>query len=174
MQRIVLAISLAAAASPAAAEIKSSGPGSFEVETRAVVAAIPAETYAMLGRVGEWWDSSHTYSGDAANMTIALKAGGCFCEAIPEGGGTIEHMRVIYAQPGATVRLEGGLGPLQAEAVAGRLTWSLKAVPGGTEITQNYVVGGYVRGGADRLAPIVDQVLSQQLAGLQKRLATGR
>lgn len=103
MVRIGL-LALALTASPAWGEVKSSGPGSFEIENRAIVAATPAETWAALGRIGEWWESSHTYSGDAANLTLDLKAGGCFCEAVPADGGTIEHMRVIHARPGATLR----------------------------------------------------------------------
>jgi hypothetical protein len=104
-------------------------------------------------------------------MSLELEAGGCFCETIPADGGTIEHARVIQARPGETLRLQGGLGPLQAEAAIGVLTWSLKAAPGGTEVVQTYVAGGYVRGGADTLAPIVDRVMAEQLAGLQRRLA---
>ena len=164
---LILSVCVAA---PAVAEVKSATPSGFDIESKAVVSADPAETYAALARVGEWWNSEHTYSGDAANMTLEAKAGGCFCEAIPEGGGTIEHGRVIYARPGQALRVQGGLGPLQSEAVVGTLTWSLKPVDGGTEVTQSYVVGGYVRGGADKFAPIVDQVLGQQLAGLVRHL----
>ena len=169
--RIIALLVTAAFGTPALAEVKSVTPAGFEVESKAVVAATPAETYAMLGRVGEWWNSSHTYSGDAANMGLELRAGGCFCERIPADGGTIEHGRIVYARPGDTLRVQGGLGPLQAEAALGTLTWALKAAPGGAEVTQTYVVGGYIRGGADKLAPIVDQVLAEQLAGLQRRLA---
>ena len=167
-----LCFALAAAFPGAAqAEVKSATPVGFEVESKAIVAATPAETYAMLGRIGEWWSSSHTYSGDAANMSLELKAGGCFCERIPADGGTIEHGRIVYARPGQTLRLQGGLGPLLAEAAVGTLTWQLEPVGGGTEITQTYVAGGYIRGGADKLAPIADQVMSEQLNGLEKRLA---
>ncbi len=69
------------------------------------------------------------------------------------------------------MRISGALGPLQAQAVTGTLTWTLKAVPTGTELTQSYVVGGYVSGGADKYAKVVDQVMSQQLAGLTRSLA---
>ncbi len=44
--------------------------------------------------------------------------GGCFCELIPDGAGEIEHMRVIYTRPGVTLRLQGGLGPLQEVGVS--------------------------------------------------------
>lgn len=171
MSRCAVALAALIAAAPAAAEVKSAEAGGFEVEAKAVVAATPAQVYAMLGRIGEWWNKQHTYSGDAANMSLKLKVGGCFCERIPKGNGNIEHGRVIYTRPGVTLRLQGGLGPLQELGVAGVLTWSLKPVQGGTEIVQTYRVGGYVKGGADKLAPIVDMVMAEQLAGLQRRLA---
>lgn len=172
MKKLVL-FAAALAASPAAAEVKSATPDGFEVESRVTVPASPAEAYAALGRIGEWWNPAHTYSGKATNLRLDLKAGGCFCETT-EGGGTIEHLRVVYAQPGIMLRLQGGLGPLQAEGVAGTLTWTLKPVAGGTEIVQSYVVGGYVRGGAEKLASPVDQVMREQLERYRSRLAGGR
>lgn len=154
-----------------AAEVKSATAAGFELETKVLVKATPEDAYTMLDRVGEWWDPDHSYLGSAANLTLRPQAGACFCERLPGGRGSIEHMRVIHARPGKVLRLQGGLGPLQGEAVAGTLTWSLAAVAGSTEITQNYIVGGYVRGGAERLAPLVDGVLVAQLRRLQARLA---
>lgn len=169
MRHLVL-IAAAAAASPAAAEVKSAAPAGFAVESRAVVAAAPAEAYAQIVRIDEWWDAAHSYSGNAANLSLQARPGGCFCERLADGGG-VEHMRVVSARPGVELRLQGGLGPLQAEAVTGSLSWSLKPAGGGTEIVQRYVVGGYVEGGADRIAPAVDQVLAGQLLRLQQKLA---
>jgi uncharacterized protein YndB with AHSA1/START domain len=172
MKPILSAFALlaAAAASPAMAEVKSATPAGFAVEAKVVVPASPAQAYAALARIGAWWDSAHTYSGDAANMTLDPKVGGCFCETIPKGKGAIEHGRIIYAHPGELLRLQGGLGPLQAEAALGVLTWTLKPVQGGTEITQTYVVGGYMRSGGETLAPLVDQVLARQLDRLRAYL----
>ena len=162
-------LALGALGSAGRAEVKSSAPGSFEVQSAVAVRASPAETYAMLGRIQEWWDPAHSYSGKAANLRLALRAGDCFCERLDDGG-SVEHMRVVQARPASMLRLKGGLGPLQGEAVSGTLTWSLKAVPGGTQVTQSYVVGGFVRTGGEKLAPAVDQVLGMQLRRLQKRL----
>lgn len=126
MKPILSAFALlaAAAASPAMAEVKSATPAGFAVEAKVVVPASPAQAYAALARIGAWWDSAHSYSGDAANMTLDPKVGGCFCETIPKGNGAVEHGRIIYAQPGETLRLQSALGPLQAEAALGVLTWS--------------------------------------------------
>jgi hypothetical protein len=81
--------------------------------------------------------------------------------------GSIQHARIVAALPSKQLRLTGALGPLQAEAVTGTFTWDLKPVDGGTEVTQSYVVGGYVRAGASALAPAVDQVLGEQLTRLK-------
>ncbi|HEY0112862.1 MAG TPA: ATPase [Allosphingosinicella sp.] len=173
--RILFFAAALTASSAALGEVKSSGPGGFRIEAKQVVSATPAETWAMLGRIGEWWSKDHTYSGNAANLSLELRAGGCFCERLPaEKGkslGGVAHGRVLTAMPGSMLVLDAPLGPLQSEAAVGRLTWSLRAVAGGTEVTQSFVAGGYFDGKAEKLAPLVDQVLSQQLHGLKRRLA---
>jgi hypothetical protein len=88
----------------------------------------------------------------------------------PKEKGSVEHGRVIFARPAEMLRLRAALGPLQAEAVSATLTWSLKGVEGGTEITQDYVVSGMIRGGMGAFAPAVDAVLSEQLEGLARRI----
>ena len=102
---------LAALASPAAAEVIRSGEGSFVVEQRAEVAAPPARLWATLIEPARWWTPAHSFSGDAANLTIEPRAGGCFCERLP-GGGSVEHARVIHAGPGFLLRRLCGVGLL--------------------------------------------------------------
>jgi uncharacterized protein YndB with AHSA1/START domain len=160
-----LAALLTLLAVPAQAEVVSATPQGFEVNTQATVAATPEAVWAMLGRIDRWWSPDHSYSGKAANLSLKPEAGGCFCEAL-DGGGRVEHLRVVYAAPGKMLRLQGELGPLQGEGAAGSLTWMLKKVPAGTEITQTYVVGGYIRMGAEKLAPMVDGVMKEQLGRL--------
>ena len=155
---------------PAHAEVKSATDVGFEVSRTLTINASPAQVYRALGVPSRWWSKAHTYSGDARNLSMVLRAGGCFCEKIPAGGGTVEHARVVYARPDKLLRVKGSLGPLQAEGVTGTLTWALRAVSGGTEVTQNYVVGGYIRSGARGFAAPVDQVLGEQLSGLKAYL----
>src|SRR5690242_9471802 len=123
-----------AAASPAGAEVAALSESGFVSHNEAVVAAAPAEVWGALLMPARWWNGEHTYSGNSANLSLAANAGGCFCEVIPaaDGGpaGHIEHMRVVYLAPNATLRLNGGLGPLQSEAVTGVLTMALE--PSGT------------------------------------------
>ena len=173
MKKISTAAILAALAAPAAAEVKSSSPAGFVVESKVTVAPNPAQAWAMLVRIGEWWNPAHSYSGKASSLRLEPKAGGCFCEKL-SAGGSVEHMRVVYAEPPKTLRLQGGLGPLQAQAAAGTLTWTLKPVMNGTEIVQTYAVSGYFPDGTGKLAPGVDKVLAEQLARLQQKLGYGR
>lgn len=158
------AIAACAAAVPASAELLSSSATHLESENKAVVAATPDQVYAAIGRIGSWWNPDHSFSGKKGAMTLDLKAGGCFCEALDGGG--VEHGRVILAWPARMIRLEAPLGPLQGEAVSARLSWTLKPVVGGTEITQTYLVGGYFRGGAEALAGPVDMVVTEQFQRL--------
>lgn len=171
MTRKLVLLALAAAfASPAPAEVKSASAGHLDIENKAFVGAAPADAYAALTRIGQWWNPAHTYSGKAENLSLDARAGGCFCERLTDGG-SVEHMRVVQAVPGSMLRMTGGLGPLQASAAAGTLTWSIRQVEGGAEITQTYVVGGFVPGGADKLAAPVDRVLGEQLNRLRSNLA---
>jgi uncharacterized protein YndB with AHSA1/START domain len=155
-----------AGAGPATAEVKSVTPNGFEVVSVATI-AVPAErVYSALGEVGRWWSPSHTFSRDAANLSIELRAGGCFCERLKDGG-SVQHLQVVYAAPSAGLRLRGALGPLQMEGVDGTLAWTLKPAEGGTDVTQSYVVGGYIRSGMEQWAPRVDRVLDEQLQRLK-------
>jgi len=160
-----LAALLLLAAAPAAAEVVAASPGGFHLKATATVAATPEAVWAVLVQPARWWNGSHSYSGDAANITLDARAGGCWCEALP-GGGSVEHGVAMFVRPGRALRLRAAFGPLQSEGVAGAVTWALKPVAGGTEITQSYVVGGYVRGGAETLAAPVDAVMSEALGRL--------
>ena len=172
--RVVLVTALAFAAAPAGAAVKQAGPAGFQLEDKVVVPVSPDRAFAALGLLPAWWDPSHTYSGSGSNLTMGLKAGDCFCERTPKNGGSIEHARVVYSQPGATLRLHGALGPLQSQAVNGTLTYSLKQVPEGTEVTQTYVVGGYFTMSAGQLAPLVDKVMNTQLMRYRDHLTPKR
>ena len=84
-------------------------------------------------------------------------------------------MRVMYAAPGEVLRLSGALGPLQASGVAGALTWKFTAAPGGTtKVELSYVVGGFMEGGFEKVAPVVELVLGEQLRRLKSFVETGQ
>lgn len=173
MRILIISVLAASLAGLARAEVVDSQPGGFEVSQKADIAAPSARVWQAMGHVAAWWNPRHTFSQDAANLTLELKPGGCFCETLPGGGG-VRHMVVIWVQPGQTARLSGAMGPLQAAGVAGHLTWTLKETAGRTLLTQTYDVGGYVKGGLVTWAGPVDGVFAEQLARLKAYVETGK
>ena len=171
--RPYLAASLvaASAALPVKAEIVSASDAGFVVRHDVTLAADPDAIYAALINPSTWWDPAHSYSGDAANFRLSPTAGECFCETVP-GGGSVEHLRVVYVQPGRTLRLAGALGPLQPLGVSGAMSWTITPdMPGGSaRVVFEYAVGGYAEGGLERWAEPVDGVVSQQLERLKARI----
>jgi uncharacterized protein YndB with AHSA1/START domain len=165
MRAATLAAAVCVCAAPAWGEVVDAQPGGFTVRQSVLITASPARVWAALGRVGAWWDSAHTYSGDARNLTLQLRPGGAWMERLPGGG--VLHMTVVNAQPGKLARFEGALGPLQGLGVAGQLTINLRASGEATAVTQVYDVGGHAPGGLAALAAPVDAVLAAQLARLK-------
>jgi uncharacterized protein YndB with AHSA1/START domain len=151
----------------AGAEVVSAANNGFEVRESVHVAAPADKAFAALLTPSRWWSSSHTFSRNASNLTLDARAGGCWCENIPEGG-SAEHMRIVFLMPGKMLRLRGALGPLQSMGVDGALTFTLKSAANGTDIAVNYAVGGYTKDGFDELSKAVDHVLGEQMESLKK------
>lgn len=162
----------AAFARPAAAEVMQSAPDGAHMLHQVRVEATPAAIYVLIGQVGRWWSGEHSYSGDAANMSLAMEPGGCFCEKWKDGA--VEHARVILLMRDQVVRLSGALGPLQVKAVNGVMTFLLKADGTGTQLTVGYRVTGSSLSGLDKDAPAVDGVLNVQVQRLKRLAETGK
>src|SRR5262245_13652634 len=90
------------------AEVVSVAASGFTVRELAEIAGTPGKVYEALVKPEAWWSSDHTFSGSAANLSLDAKAGGCFCETLPEGG-TVEHQEVILAAPGKRLIMRGAL-----------------------------------------------------------------
>jgi len=171
---------------PAHAEVIAQTDLGFVSRNVVVVAGSAMEVWKRLVTPAAWWLSDHTFSGDAANLTLDSVPGGCFCENLPqddaEAGnaakpspaprpparGGVEHMRVVFVDDTRAMRLVGALGPLQGEAVNGALTVTLKPVDGGTRVIFEYVVAGYMRYPGDKIATAVDTMMENQLLNLAK------
>ena len=167
-RRSAVLLLLAASATTLSADVVDKAANGFTVRTVVSVAAPPAQVYQALGRIGEWWESAHTFSGSATNLRLDTSAGGCFCERLANGG-SVQHGVVVNADPGKLLVIRGALGPLQQLGADGSLSWAIAPSGTGSTLTVTYAVGGYAPGGLDALAPIVDQVIATQV----KRLAAG-
>jgi len=146
---------------PSAAAVKESADDRIAIESVVMAERAPDDVYRLLVKPSRWWDGAHTYSGAASNLRLDARAGGCFCEK--NGRGSIEHGRVIYADPGKLLRLDAALGPLQDMAVTGVLTFKLEPDGGGTRITMTYRVAGALAMKGAQLAPAIDKVMTGQL-----------
>ena len=159
-----LAIVSVMLAAPARGEVVETSADGFSVRNAATINAPPATVYATLtDKVGGWWDPAHTFSHDARNLSVDAKPGGCFCERIPETGGGVEHMHVAFVEPGKRMVMTGSLGPLLYEATNGVMDVQVKTRAGGSILTIDYKVAGFANGGAEKMAPQVDEVLEAQL-----------
>jgi hypothetical protein len=175
---LVLGLSAVAVSAPASAEVTRTTDDSFVSRNEVVVEATPKEVWLALISPATWWQSAHTWSGDAKNLALVPQAGGCFCETIPEVDepgrftlqGSVEHMRVVQAYPEAALRMVGSLGPLQSEPVTGVLTIVISEVAKGTRIVFEYNVGGSMRYEIPVISKAVDGVMSAQIAALAKPL----
>src|SRR5262245_18176493 len=156
----------------ARADLVASAANGFEVRETAHLSTKPDVVYAAIVTPSRWWDSAHTFSKSAANLTLDARAGGCWCETLP-GGGRVQHLIVALAMPGKTLRLRGALGPLQGLGVDGAMTWKLSPSKDGTDVELTYAVGGYAKDGLDKLAAPVDSVLSAQVQRLKQFIETG-
>lgn len=170
---VSLMLSFVVVPGSASADVTASAADGFISDHVLTIAAPRARVYhSLTEEVGRWWDPAHSYSGDAANFSIDTKPGGCFCERLKDGA--VAHMTVVFADRDKSLRMLGGLGPLQQMAVSGSMTFALSdADAGATRLHYTYAVGGYSPEGLDKLAVPVDQVQLGQLQRLQRYLETG-
>jgi hypothetical protein len=170
---LIAGLALAGVASTASAEVVSTSATGFQLRSSAVLqTTTQAEAWAALGRWGDWWSPSHTYSGSSSNLSLAVEAGGCLCEIWD--GGQVEHARVLLAWPDqGLLRMNAPFGPLQAQPVTAILTYTIRPRDtGGVEVIQTFVVGGGDEATA-ALAPLVDGVMSGGFERLVRFAETG-
>ena len=167
MPRVVplLAAALCFIAGPAHAVVKDKSPAGFTIENSVVVPVEPKVAWrGLVEHVDQWWPKDHSWWGKDGKFKIDAKAGGCFCELA--GDRQAQHMAVSFVDPPHTLRMLGGLGPLQGMGLHGALEWTFAPTEGGTKITLRYVAGGYTTADLVKFSAIVDQVQGMQLGGL--------
>ena len=172
--RIVAVIVVGVVSLPLHAKVIDQSDLGFSVAHVARVAATPEDVWNMLRSPRDWWSKDHSWSGDAQNFWLDSQAGGCFCESLPGAQankpGSIQHARIIFAQPWSLLRLSGAFGPLQGEALNATLTIRIAANATGSAIRFDYVVGGYMRFKVAEISPVVDGVIGEQLGALAEAL----
>lgn len=175
-----MGLALAVLAPGAAAETANVSPAGFDITIRRELRTPMEKAWPSIGRIGQWWSSAHTWSGNAANMTMELAAGSCFCERWSDGQGggeSVEHGRVVAVRRSdkeALVRLQASLGPFQERPGAGILSFVVAAAENGSTLTVTYRFRGGADAGLDKVAAGVDKVIEQQADRLAKFIDSGK
>jgi uncharacterized protein YndB with AHSA1/START domain len=163
-----LATLVSSVAAPACAEIVARSENAFTLSFERTVTASPAAILEAVAQPARWWSSAHTYSGDAANITVDLRPGGCWCEALPGGG--VKHGEAVLVWPAQSmVRFEAPFGPLQAMGADAVLTMSWAAIEGQTtrRLRWTFVVSGPETGAmADPVHAVMDEQFGRLAAAL--------
>ena len=171
MKRLLLAAALSLAAGAASAEVTNRSDTGFSLSYERVVAASDEAILAAIARPAAWWSDAHTYSGSASNISVDLRPGGCWCEALPGGG--VKHAEAVLVWPEQRmVRFDAPFGPLQsigADAVL-TMTWADAADGPARTLKWTFVVTGP---GAGAMAEAIDGVMSEQFGRLAAHLSAG-
>ncbi|HEY4124286.1 MAG TPA: hypothetical protein VGM36_06705, partial [Rhizomicrobium sp.] len=153
------------------AAVVDTAPGGFDIQQTVHIAAPPDAVYAALVVPAKWWNSQHTFSQKASNLSLDARGGGCFCENWADG--SVQHAVVVDAEPSKILRLRGPLGPFQGQGVSSALTFVLKQTGDGTDILLDNSIGGYMKGGFGKWPTLADLMLAEQMTRLKKFIETG-
>jgi uncharacterized protein YndB with AHSA1/START domain len=152
------------------AEVRNVSAAGFDIVVQREISASKADVFQAIGQVYRWWNSAHTWSGSASNLTLHADSGGCFCERW--GNGSAEHGRVVHVESNRALRLRAALGPLQSMPVDAVLTFTLTDNAGKTTLQVTYRVAG-ANQDLSPLAQPVDAVITEQVERLVRFVATG-
>ena len=153
----------------AKAEVREVSDQHFIVSIKTTLMAPKEQAYQQFLQIGDWWQDSHTWFGDASAMSIEPEAGGCFCER--NGDKQALHMTIAHVNPGISVQMIGGLGPLQSLAVNGHMLWNFESTEdGNTTLTLTYRVTGFINQNTEDWSKAVNGVLQQQVDSLSNLL----
>lgn len=168
IRSIVAALAIVCAAMPVSAEVISKSDDAFVLNFEQRVEASPDVILSTIARPAAWWSSDHTYSGSAENISLDLRPGGCWCEALPGGG--VKHGEVLLVWPEQRqIQFEAPFGPLQSMGADAILTMSWADAEGGAArlLKWTFVVRG---AGAGAMADPVNGVMQGAFAGLVGRV----
>ncbi len=147
------------------ADVITRSQDQYSLRQEAQSSLAPEAVWNKLIKPATWWHPDHTYSGDAANLSLDAKAGGLWREDWE--GGSVLHGSVLQVSAGKQLRLDAPFGPLQDIAV--KVVWTITITPSadGSRIVFDEIANGTNASKLDALAPAVDFVKTEAI----KRLA---
>lgn len=154
IRSILAAAAILFTAAPAQAEVIARSENGFTLKFAIGAEIDPADIPDAFQALPDWWESSHTYSGDSRNLSLDLTPGGCWCEKLPDNP-AFDHGRVVMVAADRIV-FDAPFGPLRGKATRAELTATWPSVNMGWEPTWIFVVEGP---GVGALADAVDGVM---------------
>lgn len=154
MFRILFVVAVLSAAAPAHAEVVSRGENGFTLRFSTAAEIDPGDIPGALQALPDWWEASHTYSGDSKNLSLDLTPGGCWCEKLPDNP-TFDHGRTVSVDADRIV-FHAPFGPLRGKATRAELTVTWPPANRGWTPTWTFVVEGP---GLGVMADGVDRVM---------------
>ena len=164
MKSVLVLFLLATFTASANADVIAASSGHYTLRHEAVSPLAPDAIWNRLVHPETWWSPAHSYSGDAANLSLDLRAGGLWKEEW--NGGAVAHGTVLYINPGEQLRLSAPFGPLQSLAV--NVVWTITILPEGTgsRVIFDEVANGSDASNLDKIAGAVDGVKAEAIARL--------
>ena len=146
------------------AEVVEATPDHYLLNHEAVSVLSHHDMWERLTSPSLWWNPDHTYSGDSANLTLELHAGGLWREDWADG--SVAHGTVLSVSNGRQLRLAAPFGPLQEMAVETIWTITVVAEGEGSRVTFVEFTSGNASSNLDEIAPAVDFVKGEALRRL--------
>ena len=162
LRHLFAAAILALSVTPAEAEVVARAADSFTLRYAVGSGIAPGDIGPALQGLPKWWDAAHTYSGSAANLSLDLTPGGCWCEKLADGT-DFDHGRTVSAEPDRFV-FNAPLGPLRGKTTKAELTVTWPGTDRGSTLIWTMLVEGP---GIGAMADVVDAVMG---AGYQRWL----
>ncbi len=160
LKALIVAAALTLTAAPASAEVVSRSADGFVLRFAVGVEAAPEDVVAAVSELPQWWDPAHTYTGDAANLSLAFEEGGCWCETLADR--TVFEHAVVTGITADRVTMDAALGPLHDKATKAELTFGSAPENRGRLVTIDFVVEGPGLGAmADGVNMVMDQAFDR-------------
>lgn len=168
IRSFVAALAIVCAATPVSADVISKSDDAFILNFEQRVEASPDVILSTIGQPAAWWSDDHTYSASAQNITLDMRPGGCWCEALPGGG--VKHAEVLLLWPEhRQIRFDAPFGPLQSMPAHTILTMTWGDMDGGSArlLKWTFVVRGFQTGA---VAEAVDGVMQDAFNRLVRQV----
>jgi hypothetical protein len=154
LKPLIAAAALSLFALPAAAEVVERSADSFTLRYAVDSGIAPEKIGPSLADLPRWWDSAHTYSGSAENLSLDLTPGGCWCERLADGT-DFDHGRTVSVTADSFV-FNAPFGPMRGRTTKAELTVAWPATTRGRTPTWTMVVEGP---GMGAMADAIDAVM---------------